>query len=151
MDPASPAQRAGLAPGDTLMAYNGRDVRTDEISMTRLLVPKSTVKVRVRRDGKVKDLPVVVADAPARIKERRLERDARRGERWRRCHRAAACPGAMTPAAPVVRAIASGDPPHSPHRAASPPVFSFNGVAGAQVVTLSEPMKRSLGLPPACW
>jgi serine protease Do len=28
-----------------------------------------------------------------------------------------------------------------------PPVFSFNGVAGAQVVTLSESMKRSLDLP----
>ena len=29
-----------------------------------------------------------------------------------------------------------------------PPVFSFNGVvAGAQVVTLSDPMKRNLGLP----
>ncbi len=28
-----------------------------------------------------------------------------------------------------------------------PPVFTLNGVAGAQVVTLSESMKRSLDLP----
>src|SRR5215218_10259862 len=63
IDPSSPAERAGLAPGDTLMAYNGRDVRAQEISMTQLLVPKATVKVRVRREGRVKELPVVVADA----------------------------------------------------------------------------------------
>jgi hypothetical protein len=66
VDPSSPAQRAGLYPGDTLMAYNGRDVRREEISMTRLLRPKATVNVRVRRDGKEKELPVVVAEAPAR-------------------------------------------------------------------------------------
>jgi len=35
----------------------------------------------------------------------------------------------------------------SPVIAPLPPVFSINGVAGAQVVTLSESMKRSLDLP----
>ena len=91
VDPTSPAQRAGLAPGDTLVAYNGRDVRADEISMTRLLVPKSTVKVRVRRDGKVKDLPVVVADAPAKIKQRRQGEWRDVGRTWE------AVPGARRP------------------------------------------------------
>ena len=37
--------------------------------------------------------------------------------------------------------------PSTPVVAPLPPVFTLSGVAGAQVVTLSEPMKRSLGLP----
>jgi S1-C subfamily serine protease len=148
VDPASPAQRAGLAPGDTLMAYNGRDVRTDEISMTRLLVPKSTVKVRVRREGKVKDLPVVVAEAPARIRQRRADEWRIAGERWRDMPPVPPhAPGALTPPAPVYVPNVPRGVGASPVIAALPPVFSLNGVAGAQVVTLSEPMKRSLGLP----
>ena len=148
VDPTSPAQRAGLAPGDTLMAYNGRDVRADEISMTRLLVPKSTVKVRVRRDGKVKDLPVVVADAPARIRERRLGemRDvegavgadaARAGARsWRDGASGAEC----------VRATrAAGTPRHPRRRAASPRVFvrRRRGGRGRHAVRADEAQPRS--------
>jgi len=142
VDPSSPAQRAGLTPGDTLMAYNGRDVRAEEISMTRLLVPKATVKVRVRRDGKVKELPVLVSDAPARIRERRKEEMT-----W-----AAVPPPMRPPTAPVAtapRVYAPG--PMRVGMGAAPvvaPLPLFNGVAGAQFITVSEPMKRSLGVPP---
>jgi serine protease Do len=147
VDPASPAQRAGLAPGDTLMAYNGRDVRADEISMTRLLVPKTTVRVRVRRDGRVRDLPVVVAEAPPRIRKRREEEIRVAGERWREMPpMPMRRPGAMTPPARVY------PPPAPPVGVGSvlapvPPVFSFDGLAGARFLTLSESMKRNLGLP----
>ena len=146
VDPTSPAQRAGLAPGDTLMAYNGRDVRTDEISMTRLLVPKSTVKVRVRRDGKVKDLPVVVADVPARIRQRR-EDEMRPEQRWVEMPPVPPSPpGAFPPPARVN--VPSTPREVGPVVAPFPPVFSFSsGVAGAQFVTVSESMRRSLGLP----
>jgi membrane-associated protease RseP (regulator of RpoE activity) len=153
VDPSSPAQRAGLAPGDTLMAYNGRDVRREEISMTHLLVPRATVKVRVRREGKVKELPVVVAEAPPRIKRRREEemRDAS-------APMIAMPPAPMVPRTPVVapapRAYVSVAPPGHPMRSVQaiaplPPVFgvTLNGVAGAEVATVSEAMKRNLGLP----
>jgi membrane-associated protease RseP (regulator of RpoE activity) len=153
VDPSSPAQRAGLTPGDTLVAYNGRDVRAEEISMTRLLVPKATVRIRVRREGKVKELPVVVADAPARIKLRREEEFRDAGAAW------VAVPPPMPPMGAPAPAIAS-TPPRAyfpaparsvfgvaPVVAPLPPVFTLGGVAGAQVVTVSESMKRSLGLP----
>jgi hypothetical protein len=149
VDPSSPAQRAGLSPGDTLVAYNGRDVRAEEISMTRLLVPKATVKVRVRRDGKVKELPVVVADAPERIKDRRRY-ELREGPPL----------VAMSPLPP--RAPGTPPPPPrvytpaparatfgpAPVVAPFPPVFNYSGIAGAQVVTISETMQRSTALPP---
>ena len=48
VDPSSPAQRAGLAPNDTLLAYNGRDVRDADISMTRLLQPNAKLMVRMQ-------------------------------------------------------------------------------------------------------
>ena len=152
VDPSSPAQRAGLTPGDTLMAYNGRDVRTEEISMTRLLVPKATVKVRVRRDGKVKDLPVVVAEAPAKIRERRVNEMRDAGATW-----VAGVP--MPPTRPPGPTVAP-TPPHiyepapaprgvfsSPVVAPLPPVFTLSGVAGAQVATVSESMTRRWGIP----
>jgi serine protease Do len=156
VDPSSPAQRAGLTPGDTLLAYNGRDVRAEEISMTRLLVPKATVRIRVRREGKVKELPVVVADAPPRIKLRREAEFRDAGAAW------VAVPPPMPPM-PLMGspapAVASTPPrAYFPARARSvfgaapvvapfPPVFTLGGVVGAQVVTVSESMKRSLGLP----
>jgi membrane-associated protease RseP (regulator of RpoE activity) len=154
VDPSSPAQRAGLTPGDTLMAYNGRDVRAEEISMTRLLVPKATVKIRVRREGKVKELPVVVAEPPARIKLRREQEFRDAGGTW-----VAVSPPVPPMRTPAPSSIATTSPPTytpapargvfgpAPVVAPMPPVFTLTGVAGAQVVTVSESMKRSLGLP----
>jgi serine protease Do len=148
VDPSSPAQRAGLTPGDTLMAYNGRDVRAEEISMTRLLVPKATVKVRVRRDGKVKELPVVVADAPARIKARR-EGEMREGPTWATITpMPPRMPGTPLPPTSVytpapARALVGAAPVVAPF----PPMFNLSGIAGAQVVTVSETMQRSTALP----
>ena len=155
VDPSSPAQRAGLSPGDTLMAYNGRDVRREEISMTRLLVPKATVKVRVRRDGKVKELPVVVSEAPPRIKRRREEEMRDVGTPMIAMPPAPTIPRtpAVAPAAPAPYAYAPLPPGRTmrsvPAIASLPPVFgvTLSGVAGAQVATVSETMKRNLGLP----
>lgn len=154
VDPSSPAQRAGLAPGDTLMAYNGRDVRREEISMTRLLVPKVTVNVRVRRDGKVKDVPVIVADAPAKIKRRR-EDEMRDVVAAPLMAFTPAPPGTPAPAAPPSsRLYFPTLPPRkgfgsTPVVASVPPVFGLapSGVAGAEMVTVSESMKRNLDLP----
>jgi serine protease Do len=151
VDPSSPAQRAGLAPGDTLVAYDGRDVRDSEISMTRLLRPKATVRVRVRRDGRVRELPVVVADAPARIRTRRTDemRDAQRS--WTPFGPAAVAPvpGFPVPSPRPARAAVPSAPmlPRTP-MTPLPPVFELatTGVAGAQLVTVSEGLERSLGL-----
>ena len=153
VDPSSPAQRAGLAPGDTLVAYNGHDVRREEISMTRLIVPKATVKVRVRRDGKVKELPVVVAEVPERVKKRREDELLASRSTW----------FSETPMPPMVRvprpAVPSTSPqavsiapaprafPSTPVVAPLPPVFTISGVAGAQLAGVSAAMQRSLGLP----
>jgi serine protease Do len=156
VDPSSPAQRAGLAPGDTVVAYDGRDVRDSEISMTRLLRPKATVRVRVRRDGRVRELPVVVAEAPARIRIRRNDemRDAQQSWTIFGPPAGAPSPGLPVPASQPARATPSARAtpatpmlPRTP-MTPLPPVFELaaTGVAGAQLVTVSEGLERSLGL-----
>lgn len=162
VDPSSPAQRAGLAPGDTLLAYNGQDVRDGEISLTRLLRPNAKVIVRVKRDGRVRELPVVVAEVPSRIK-------LRRDDEIRDAHVAWASPGApevrafpgmqppsavsattprtyRTPPAPPTPATSPTAP--TPMLAPLPPIFGMavNGVAGAQMVTITDGLGKSLGL-----
>lgn len=71
VEPSSPAERAGIAEGDTLVAFNGNDVRGREISLTRLLVPDQRIVVRVRREGAPRDFRVTVDEAPAYVMSRR--------------------------------------------------------------------------------
>ena len=68
VEPASPAERAGLAAGDTLVAYDGRDlVKSEEVALDRLLVPGRTLKVTVRRGGKRVVRPLVVGERGERM------------------------------------------------------------------------------------
>jgi S1-C subfamily serine protease len=151
VDPSSPAQRAGLAPGDTLLAYDGQDVRGAEISMTRLLRPNSKVVIRVRRDGRIKELPVIVAEAPSSIKRRRGEefRDAGQSSFfYTTSPEVVFIPPPAAPR-PYFPSVAPSMPPTpAPFGVMLPrsPDFPPMGVAGAQLVTISDGLKKSLGL-----
>lgn len=61
VDVGSPAAQAGLNAGDTLTGYNGRDVLQVAVSYPELLAPGEMVRVRVRRGGRTRELPVLVA------------------------------------------------------------------------------------------
>jgi S1-C subfamily serine protease len=138
------------------MAYNGRDVRREEISMTKLLRPKATVNVRVRRDGKEKELPVVVAVAPPRVQLRRTAEIGDAGAPWVEVPSAPvlgrgpfSAPAPTAPRKFAPRARASVPVVATTPRAPLPPVFDLapSGIAGAQMTTVSEAMKRSWNLP----
>ena len=150
VDPSSPAQRAGLAPGDTLLAYDGQDVRGAEISMTRLLRPNSKVVIRVRRNGRIKELPVVVAEAPSRIRERQSQELRESGQPWfySTSPEVAPTPPAVAPRPYFPSVPPSTSPTPAPVGMALPRSFEFapSGVAGAQLVTISDGLKQSLGL-----
>ena len=160
VDPSSPAQRAGIAPNDTLLAYNGDDVTEGDISLTRLLQPNAKLNVRIRRDGRTRDIPVTVATAPRRIVERRDD-ESRARDQWviatvpeapgfsrspaiaprglsaMRVNVRTPMP-AMAPLPPV--------PPSSPGEGL-PFTFAFgNGVAGAQLSTIGEGLGKALGV-----
>jgi S1-C subfamily serine protease len=65
VQPGSPADRAGIVPGDTIVAYDSRDVLYRKIVLSRLLRPGSELAVRIRRNGAVKNLSVNIAPRPA--------------------------------------------------------------------------------------
>ena len=111
VEPSSPAQNAGIFTGDTLIAYDGRDVRENDISMTKLLRPSTKVTVRVRRDGKVRDIPLTVGTAPQRILIRRDDEASGAREAW--------------------TVIGVPDAPSFPRSAAAPLPPAASGGAGA--------------------
>lgn len=62
VDVGSPARSAGLSAGDTVIAYNGRDIVAQVVNYPQLLMPGNVVRVKVRRDGKLRETPVTVAE-----------------------------------------------------------------------------------------
>ena len=135
VEPASPAERAGIRQGDTLLALNGMDVvRTGEISLTKILVPERRLDVRVRRDGDQKTLVVTVGSAPDYVVRR-------------------ASPSiAVAPMAPRMQ---SGEgrrqqvrsPQAAPMPEAQPSVWVFSeGMGGARMETVTEGLGRALGV-----
>lgn len=64
VEPDSPAERAGIQAGDTILAYDAQDVRNRIIVLNKLLRPNSRLAVRLRRNGQVRDVAVVIARRP---------------------------------------------------------------------------------------
>lgn len=71
VEPNSPAAKVGVRFGDTLVAYDGLDLRRTPINLTRLLEPGRKVTVRLRRDGDMNDLAMIIERAPASLESER--------------------------------------------------------------------------------
>jgi serine protease Do len=157
VEPSSPAERAGITPSDTLMAYDGRDVRENEISITRLLRPNARVLVRIRRNGRTREVPVTIADVPSRISlrtEMNAEMMVPRAEGG--LGDAATFPR-MTPpppryGPPAMRVPAVAPLPPTtplPSQAPTPAIifsYGYNSVAGAQLAVVTEGLARAIGV-----
>ena len=65
VEPGSPAERAGLEAGDTIVAYNGEDLKNRMLSLTKLLKPDTKLLVKVHRAREIYELPVIVGRRPA--------------------------------------------------------------------------------------
>ena len=159
VEPSSPAERAGIVPSDTLIAYDGRDVRDRDISLAKLLRPNARVLVRIRRDGRTRDVPVTIADVPSRIRLRSESSYEMATPQAMIVTRAPTFPRAPLPpmtalaprAAPAVPSVAAQAatsvlPPQAP----TPAVimsYGFNSVAGAQFAPLTDGLARSIGVP----
>jgi S1-C subfamily serine protease len=140
----SPAERAGVLQGDTLLALNGNDVREREISLTKLLVPNHRIMVRVLRAGGLKDIPVTIGEAPGYVVGRAapVAPMSPAPGSPRSQVRVWGNPGRPVPMPPVPpQETVPGTPP------AMSSVWGFNeGVAGAKVETISEGLGRAVGV-----
>ena len=161
VDPSSPAERAGVIIGDTVLAFNGIDVLDRAFSLSKMLIPDEKFTMKVLRRGDPKEFRIVVGEAPAYAVARAMPwppsaamaPDAPVG---------GVVPGAAVAPAPPVRVRggtrvpappAPGMPPESPDApvvAAYPGRVSFlgNAVAGARLEALNagnEALAKALG------
>ena len=158
IEPQSPAEQAGLTPGDTLVSLQGRSVRDQDISLTKLLRPNARVLVRIRRDGRMKDVPVTIADVPSRIRLRTESTYEMAAPRAMVATREPDFPRTPMPPMPALAPRAAAPMPSMPPMPATavvPPqaptpavIFSygFNSVAGAQFAALTDGLARSIGV-----
>lgn len=135
----SPAERAGVLVGDTVLALNGDDLREREFSFAKLLVPNATVVMRVQRAGSARDLRVKVGEAPEYYVRRIEPRE----------------PLLQGDAVPVPRAGGQGqvrvygEAPVAPTPRAAPPAlywFSNESVMGARIETITEGLGKAVGV-----
>lgn len=159
VEPGSPASRAGIERGDVIVAYNGMDLRRAEVNLTRLLVPRSRVAVRVRRAGEVVEIPVVVGSrrgttyaitAPGMMGAHETLIDMAPGaEMLPPMAPVAPAPtprpgrrsGAMTPPAPPAPPDATS-PPTPPGTQTPFALWVASAVAGAQVIPMNADLRE---------
>jgi membrane-associated protease RseP (regulator of RpoE activity) len=150
VEPSSPAERAGIEEGDTLLALDGADVRTQEISLSKLLIPNRRILVRVRREGNPKDFRVKVDEAPGYVVSRRTPMPPMPST--------APMPS-VPPMAPTPVRVYPGEdlPRRAPMGsggaiAATPTAMArsiwvmTDGVAGAKVETINEGLAKTIGV-----
>ena len=145
VDPESPAQRAGIAPGDMLIAYNGLDVRGREFNLTRLLEPDRKLSVTIRRDGETKDFAMIVAKAPERIFQRRMEFGAMpdASMEFERIRRDEGPRGLSMQGIPLLPGMPSDIGMYLPRRAF---IMSPSGAFGAVLSNVSPDLAKTLKL-----
>jgi len=151
VDPDSPAQRAGILPGDVLVGYDGVDVRGHRFDLTQMLVPEKKLAVSVRRDGEPKDYTVTILPAPVTVSDRRREIgqvELRLGEQV-----GPMGSGEYRMDAARAAAVAAGGAGVATGRAGSiVPLrtlfYSGNGIFGAVMSTVSADLARTLKIDP---
>lgn len=134
VEPGSPAQRAGIAAGDTILAFNERDLRKYAFPIRAMIQPGKPFVIRARRGTANRVSRLIVAERPS-------DRPERFEMVWR-----AAQPGQVPyPSMPGTPFVLSG-----PLRVSIPRTLTAVSVplAGAEVRSLSVDLARTLGVKP---
>src|SRR5207248_3165195 len=64
IEPNSPAEKAGLATGDTIIAMNAQDLKKTPLPMAAMIQPGRKVIFRFKRNDAVREVTVTVAPRP---------------------------------------------------------------------------------------
>ena len=144
VEPSSPAEQAGIAEGDTLIELNGSDVRDRAFSLTKLLVPRQRVRLKVRRDGAPMNFRITVAEVPGYVVSRMVPMPPM----------PVMTPMPSAPTSPVRVRVYTGDVPQpapaapvagTPQPSIAMAWVTQDGVAGARLESVSEGLGRALG------
>ena len=147
IEPSSPAERAGLEAGDTIIAMNAQDLKKSPLPMAAMIQPGRRVVFRFKRNDSVRETTVTVAPRPGGTSERvalrimeapappGLPSDRTRAEMMRR-ERMNSEVAARVPMPPMV--------------ALPPLAFGFGprslAVAGAELTALNAELRSLVGL-----
>lgn len=159
VETSSPADRAGIHRGDRIVALDGREVVGRDVILAQYFVPGRRLPVRITRDGRERNVTVLVQKrpagfgdqctdldlwlAPVRVGGQALHSPDGKTFTWVRppaLPKTVRPPTPGAPAAPAAPSVWSFDAP--------PPVAisSFSSiVAGAQLTTLTDDFKEVLG------
>lgn len=147
VEPGSPAYRAGLEAGDTVIAYNREDLLRHDVVLSKLLKPGSQVRVTVRRGGAVRDVDVLVGRRP-----QVLGGDILQVTVPSRGVKVVSQGTPVAPKAPRARpsAAAVSEAPAPPAPASPGPVIwgpsATSAIAGAEIVRLNEALGETFGV-----
>jgi S1-C subfamily serine protease len=133
VDPGSPAARGGIVAGDTIIAFNDRDVRRFAFPVRTMIQPGRQFVIRARRGSQNRVTKLIVAERPSDRPEKFEIAIAETPEM-------PLGPFVLTPGPrPMIRIATS-----SPHglTAASVPL------AGAEIRALNADFAKSLGIKP---
>ncbi len=70
VDPGSPAARAGIVAGDTILAFNDRDVRRFAFPIRTMIQPGRQFVIRARRGAQNRVTKLIVAERPSEHPEK---------------------------------------------------------------------------------
>ena len=148
VDPESPAKRAGILPGDVLLAYDGVDVKGHPFDLNQMLIPDKKLLVAVRHDGEQKEYTLTVAQAPVTTWERGLEPGGRGGQVY--VSRVGPGDGLRSD---VILSVPGSGPKAGPRGGGfTVPMRTFflssNGAFGAVLSTVSPELAKTLKLEP---
>lgn len=145
VEPNSPAELAGLAAGDTILAMNSQDLRRSPLPVSAMIQPGQKILFRFKRNDTVREVSLTVAPRPRGTSETLsltvIEQSAAE----------AAAREARVPTPPArvgspVRARA----PMPPGAAIAPLAFGFGprslGVAGAELTGLNADLGFYVGV-----
>jgi S1-C subfamily serine protease len=151
VDPASPAEHAGIAPGDLLLAYNGQDVRGRAFNLTRLLEPDQQLAVTVQRGGESREYKILIPRSPLQEMPAGLPDDAGDLPMAAMLASRAGSIGGEAPVAKIVRRgdvddVLAGRAPSARGVMRPMPVLvsAMGAMFGASFVTVSGDMARAL-------
>lgn len=146
VEPGSPAYRAGLEAGDTVIAYNSEDLLRQDVVLSKLLKPGAQVRVTVRRGGSVRDVEVLVAQRPQALAAAPWP-----GTSPTQGAQVVFAPRTVSPSPAKPGAVSAGVTAVAPSAPASaapptPVIWGPTAVAGAEIVRLNEALGETFGV-----
>lgn len=155
IEPSSPAEKAGLAAGDTILAMNSQDLRRSPLPMASMIQPGQKIVFRFKRNDSIREVTLTVAPRPSGTSESvrltLIEQGAAaasvRSEGLTPvAGRAPMAPGRGDRERGMVRARIPGPPMVT----IAPLVFGFGprtlGVAGAELTSLNPDLASAIGV-----